>query len=144
MRKSAVNCSASKSVSAPLLHNCRECIQRKMRQDWPVNHDELSFRRPFRFGSLQFSNPCRAADRDPRPSSPTRGFPKERAASLAPSPHRPTVVGSVVAILVGLAPQPTDRPARHGHPLAQESFRLVLDKEIAAAPGKTRGGSRNS
>ena len=44
----------------------------------------------------------------------------------------------------GLAAQPADRSARHGHPLAQESFRLVLDKEIAAPPGKTRGGCQNS
>jgi len=51
------------------------------------------------------------------------------------------VVGSVVAILVGLAPVPVDGSARYGHPLAPESFRLVLDKEIAAPPGKTgRGG----
>jgi putative transposase len=34
------------------------------------------------------TNPWRAA----RASLPTRGFPKERAASLAPPPHRPTVV----------------------------------------------------
>ena len=32
-------------------------------------HDELSFRRPFRFGRLQFSNPCRLAGGDPRASA---------------------------------------------------------------------------
>jgi hypothetical protein len=41
-------------------------------------HDELTFRRPFRFGSLQFSNPCGPAGGDPRASSPTCGSPKER------------------------------------------------------------------
>ena len=46
--------------------------------------DELSFRRPFRFCRLQFSNPCRPAGGDPRASSPKRGFPKERAAALVP------------------------------------------------------------
>jgi hypothetical protein len=38
------------------------------------------------------SDPWRATDRDSRASSPTRGCPKERAASLPPPPHRPTVV----------------------------------------------------
>jgi len=51
-----------------------------------------------------------------------------------------TVVRSVVASLVRLAPRPADRSTRGGHPLAPRSFRLVLDKEFAAAPGKTRGG----
>jgi hypothetical protein len=62
-----------------------------MRQDWPVNHDELSFRRPFRFGILQFRTRGALQTEIPRASSPTRSFPKERAASLAPPPHRPTV-----------------------------------------------------
>jgi len=35
-------------------------------------HDELSFRRPFRFGRLEFSNPCRPAGGDPR-ASPVQG-----------------------------------------------------------------------
>src|SRR5207302_11469409 len=97
--------------------------------------------RSFRFGRLQFSGPCRPAGGDSRPSSPTGRSPQERAASPAPQALRPIVVGSVVAILVGLAPVPADGSARYGHPLAPESFRLVLDQEIAAPPRKTgRGG----
>jgi hypothetical protein len=53
------------------------------------------------------------------------------------------LVGCVIAIVVGLAPLPADRSARHGHPLAQ-SFRLVLDEEIVAPPVKNQGGCRNS
>jgi len=34
-------------------------------------------------GSFQFSNPCRPAGGDPRASSPTGGFPKERAVACA-------------------------------------------------------------
>jgi len=34
--------------------------------------------------------------------------------------------------------------ARHRRPLAPESLCLVLDQEIAAAPGKTRGGGGDS
>jgi hypothetical protein len=66
--------------------------------------DELSFRRPFRSGSLQFSNPSRPAGGDPRASSPTRSFPKERAASLALPALRPALVGFVIAMVAGLAP----------------------------------------
>src|SRR6266481_2042528 len=66
-------------------------------------HDELSFRRPFRVGSLQFSNSCGPAGGNSRASSPTCGFPKERAASHAPPPLRLARVGCVVPILVRLA-----------------------------------------
>ena len=54
------------------------------------------------------------------------------------------VVGPAVALLVGLAPLPADRAARHRRRLAPESLCLVLDQEIAAAPGKTRGGGGDS
>src|SRR5271157_1516039 len=94
-------------------------------------HDELSFRRPFRFSSLQFSNPCCPAGGDPRASPPTCGFPKERAASLAPPSLRPALVGCVVPILVRLAAMSADGSARHGPPLAPQSFRLALDQGIA-------------
>jgi hypothetical protein len=96
--------------------------------------DELPFHCSFCFCCLQFPASERAAGGDSRPSAPTGRSPKQRAASLALQPHRPAVVGCVIAILVGLATQPADRAARHGHPLAQASFRLVLDKEIAAPP----------
>jgi hypothetical protein len=45
-------------------------------------------------------------------------------------------MGSVVAILVGLAPMFADGATRHGHRLAPESFRLVLDTSPIPA---TRG-----
>src|SRR5437588_9066864 len=64
-----------------------------------------------RFGSLQFPNPCGLADGDPRPSSPTDGFPKELPASLAPPPRRPALVGCVVSILVRLAAMSADGSA---------------------------------
>src|SRR5467141_417021 len=89
------------------------------------------FRCPFRFGSLQFSKPCGAAGGDPCASSPTGGFPKERAASLASPPLRPALVGRVVPILVGLAAMSADGSARHSPPMAPQSFRLALDQEIA-------------
>ena|ERR1700730_7655837 len=53
-------------------------------------------------------------------------------------------MGSVVAILVGLAPMSADGPTRHGHRLASESFRLVLDMEVAAPVGKTAHNCRDS
>jgi hypothetical protein len=53
------------------------------------DYDEFSSRRPSRLCHLQFSNPCRPAGGDLRASSPTRCFPKERAAALAP-PGPPT------------------------------------------------------
>ena len=68
------------------------------------DHDELSFRCPFRSGCLQFSNPCRPAGGDPRASPPTRGFPKECAASLALPALRSAVVGFVIAMVARLAP----------------------------------------
>src|SRR5438067_7604287 len=80
--------------------------------------------------ALQFSNPCCPAGGDPRASSPTCGLPKERAASLAPPPLRPILVGCVVPILVRLAATSRDGSARHGPPLAPPSFRLALDQEI--------------
>jgi hypothetical protein len=67
-----------------------------------------------------------------------------RAASLAPEAFRPRVMGSVVAILVGLAAMSADGPTRHGHRLASESFRLVLDMEVAAPVGKTAHNCRDS
>ena len=63
------------------------------------DHDELSFRRPFRFCRLQFSNPCRPAGGDPRASSPTRGFPKERTASFALPALRPAFVVLALAMV---------------------------------------------
>jgi hypothetical protein len=45
---------------------------------------------------------------DPRASSPTCGFSKECAASLAPPPLRPALVGCVVPILVRLAAMPAN------------------------------------
>jgi hypothetical protein len=54
------------------------------------------------------------------------------------------VVGSAVAVLVGLTPLPANRAARHGRLVASESLCLVLEQEIAAASGKTRGGGGHS
>src|ERR1700730_8150355 len=53
--------------------------------------------------------------RDSRHSAPTGRSPKERAASPAPQPLRPTVVGAVIAIVVGLKPKPANRSTRRGH-----------------------------
>jgi hypothetical protein len=75
---------------------------RAFMRSW-CDHDELSFRRPFRFCRLQFSNPYRPAGGDPRASSPTRGFPKERAAALAPPALRPALVGLALAMVARLA-----------------------------------------
>src|ERR1700680_4581720 len=47
-------------------------------------------------------------------------------------------MGSVVAILVGLAPMSADGATRHGHRLAPESFRLVLDMEVTCPPGRPK------
>ena len=106
-----------------------------MRSWWYL--DELSIRRPFRSGSLQFSNPSRPAGGDPRASSPTRSFPKERAASLALPALRPALVGFVIAMVARLAPWSAHRSPRYGYCLAPQSFRVVLDAKITAAPGKT-------
>jgi hypothetical protein len=70
-------------------------------------HDELSFCCPFRFGHLQFSNPCRAAGGDPRASSSTRGFPEECTAAFAPPAVRPAFVGLAVTMVARLAPEST-------------------------------------
>ena len=75
---------------------------RAFMRSW-CDHDELFFRRPFRFCHLQFSNPYRPAGGDPRASSPTRGFPKERAAALAPPALRPALVGLALAMVARLA-----------------------------------------
>src|SRR5271167_94799 len=109
-----------------------------MRQDWPVNHDELSFRRPFRFASLQFPHPCCPAGGDPRASSPARGLPKERAASLTPPPLRPALLGCLAPILVRLAAMSADGSARHSPPLAPRGLRLALDQEIPPPSRKAR------
>src|ERR1700719_2171592 len=53
-------------------------------------------------------------------------------------------MGSVVAILVGLAPMSADGATRHGHRLAPESFRLVLDMEAGAPAGKTENNCGDS
>src|SRR4029077_2466034 len=53
-------------------------------------------------------------------------------------------MGSVVAILVGLAPMSADGATRHGHRLAPESFRLVLDMEVRAPAGKTENNCGDS
>ena len=53
-------------------------------------------------------------------------------------------MGSVVAILVGLAPMSADGATRHGHRLAPESFRLVLDMEVTAPAGKTENNCGDS
>jgi hypothetical protein len=76
---------------------------RAFMRSW-CDHDELSFRRPFRFCRLQFSKPYRPAGGDPRASSPTRGFPKERSAALAPPALRPALVGLALAMVARLAP----------------------------------------
>src|ERR1700727_2986978 len=65
--------------------------------------DELSFRRPFRSGRVQFSNSCRTTGGDPRASSPTRRFPKERVAALAAPALRPALVGLALAMVARLA-----------------------------------------
>src|SRR6202046_425798 len=70
-----------------------------MRSWWYL--DELSFRRPFRSGSVQFSNSCRTTGGDPRASSPTRRFPKERVASSAPPALRPALVDLALAMVAG-------------------------------------------
>ena len=81
---------------------------------------------------------------DPRPPSPTDGFPKERARSSAPRALRPAFVGSVVAILVRLAAMLADGSARHGPALAPQGFRLALDQEIAAPSRKAEGSGEHS
>ena len=53
-------------------------------------------------------------------------------------------MGSVVAILVGLAPMSADGATRHGHRLAPESFRFVLDMEVTAPAGKTENNCGDS
>ena len=68
------------------------------------DHDELTFRRSFRFCRLQFSKPCRPAGGDPRASSPNRGYPKERATALTPPRLRPVLVGLALAMVTRLAP----------------------------------------
>jgi hypothetical protein len=67
------------------------------------DHDELTFRRPCLAGRLQLSNPCRPTGGDPRASSPTRGFPKERTASSATPALRPILVGLALAMVARLA-----------------------------------------
>ena len=55
------------------------------------------------------------------------------------------VVASLVAFLVRLASLSENRPTRHSYRLAPQSFRLVLDTEIAAPAwkiGPKRGDSR--
>src|SRR6202041_1262729 len=75
---------------------------RAFMRSW-CDHDELSFRRLFLTRRLQFSNPYRPAGGDPRASSPTRGFPKERASSFAPPALRPALVGLALAMVARLA-----------------------------------------
>jgi len=96
----------------------------------------LSFRRPFCFGSLQFSNPCGPAGGDPRASSPTCGSPKERPASLALPPLRPILVGCVVAILVRLAAMSADGSARRlpGRPEVASNIRDLIRRMSQANP----------
>src|ERR1700732_1563648 len=81
-------------------------------------HDELSFCCPFRFGHLQFSNPCRPAGGDPRASSSTRGFPEECTAAFAPPALRPAFVGLAVTMVARLAPESTHRSPRYSDRLA--------------------------
>jgi hypothetical protein len=107
-------------------------------------HDELSFYRLFRFDSLHFSNPCCPTGGDPRASSPTCSFPKERAASLAPPPLRPALMGCVVPMLVRLAAVSRDGSARHRSPLAPPSFRLALDQKIAPPSRQARSYGEHS
>jgi hypothetical protein len=87
-----------KTPSALKTQRCRAFV----RSWWYL--DELSFRRPFHSGSLQFSNPCHPASGDPRASSPTHRSPKERAASVAPPALRPALVGRALAMVARLAP----------------------------------------
>src|SRR5580700_4028040 len=68
-------------------------------------HDELSFCCPFRFGHLQFSNPCRPAGGDPSASSSTRGFPEECTAAFAPPALRPAPAEATFPDLANLLDQ---------------------------------------
>src|SRR5436853_6570982 len=81
----------------------------------------------FALVASSFRTPCGPAGGDPRAWSPTGGSPKERPASCALPPLRPILVGCVVAILVRLAAMSADGSARHGPPLAAQSFRLAVD-----------------
>jgi hypothetical protein len=81
-------------------------------------HDDLTFRRFFVAGRLQLSNPCCAADGDPRASSPTHRSPKERAASFAPPALRSAFVGFALAMVDRLAPESTHRSPRYSDRLA--------------------------
>src|SRR3984893_19352252 len=96
-------------------------------------HDELSFCCPFRFGHLQFSNPCRAAGGDPRASSSTRGFPEERTAAFAPPAVRPAFVGLAVTMVARWAPESTHRSPRYSDRLAPYGLCLVLAAEVTTA-----------
>jgi len=91
-----------------------------------------------------FRTRAATAGGDPRASSPTCGLPRERAASLAPPPLRPALVGCVVPILVRLAAMSRDGSARHGPPLAPPSFRLALDQEIPPPSRKARSCGEHS
>src|SRR5205807_885615 len=95
--------------------------------------DELSFPRPFRFCGLQFSVPRRPAGGDPRPSSPACGFPKQRAASLAPPRLRPALVRYVVPFLGRLAARSAPGSPRRGPPLAppSQTWRTFLTNHLA-------------
>ena len=76
--------------------------------------------------------------------TPICGFSKERATSLAPPPLRPALMGCVVPILVRLAAMSADGSARHGSPLAPQSFRLALDQKIAPPSRKARSCGEHS
>jgi hypothetical protein len=108
------------------------------------DHDERSFRCPFRFCHLQFSNPRRPASGDPRASSPTHRSPEERAASFATAALRPVLVDRALAMVARLALQSAHRSPSYSDRLASQSFRVVLDAEITTAPGETKRAGRNS
>ena len=57
---------------------------------------------------------------------------------------RPAFVGFVVPILVRLAAMSRDGSARHGHPLAPQSFRLALDQKIAPPSRQARSCGQHS
>jgi hypothetical protein len=108
------------------------------------DRDELTFRRPFLAGRLQFSNPCRPTGGDPRASSPTHRSPEERATSSATPALRPILADRALAMVARLALQSAHRSPCYRDRLAPASVRLVLGAEITPPSGKTERGRRNS
>jgi len=59
-------------------------------------------------------------------------------------PLRPVFVGYVIPILVRLAAMSSHGSARHGPPLAPQSFCLALEQEIATPSWKARNSGEPS